>query len=174
MTFTTLAFELANFDLPGFIASTLAEDLGPTACDVTSQSVIPADARFSGVMDSRDAIIVAGLPIAAAFFQHLDSAMEIEILAQEGASVPKGSDLMRLSGNARAMLTAERAQHGPAPLRHRDDDEALCRGYRGHGLHPARYAQDHPRAARAGEICHADGRRDQPPHGALGCGDDQG
>jgi nicotinate-nucleotide pyrophosphorylase (carboxylating) len=65
--------------------------------------------RFSGTMDSRDAIVVAGLPIAAAFFRYLDPAMEIEVLAEEGASVAKGSDLMRLNGNARAMLTAERS-----------------------------------------------------------------
>jgi len=71
--------------------------------------VIPADARFSGVMDSRDAIVVAGLPVAAAFFRALDPAIEIEILAQEGENVAAGSDLMRLSGNARAMLTAERS-----------------------------------------------------------------
>ena len=60
-------------------------------------------------MDSRDAIVVCGLPIAAAFFRALDPAMNIEILADEGAVVAPGTDLMRLSGNARAMLTAERA-----------------------------------------------------------------
>ena len=106
-------FALAGFDLAAFVAATLAEDLGvglPSGGhDVTSESVIPADARFSGVMDSRDPITVAGLPIAAAFFRALDPAMEIEILVEEGAQVPAGSDLMRLSGNARAMLTAERA-----------------------------------------------------------------
>ncbi|MEY4998383.1 MAG: hypothetical protein RIS00_427, partial [Pseudomonadota bacterium] len=63
-----MAFELSGFDLVQFVAATLAEDLGPTGRDVTSESVIPADACFSGVMDSRDAITVAGLPIAAAFF----------------------------------------------------------------------------------------------------------
>lgn len=104
-----MRFTLPQFDLSAFIAATLAEDLGPTGRDVTSESVIPADARFSGVMDSRDAIIVAGLPIAMAFFKHLDPAMEIEMLFEDGASVPKGSDLLRLSGNARAMLTAERS-----------------------------------------------------------------
>ncbi len=104
-----MSFTLPQFDLSAFVASTLAEDLGPTGRDVTSESVIPADARFAGVMDSRDAIVVAGLPIAEAFFRHLDPAMEIELLAEEGASVPKASDLMRLSGNARAMLTAERS-----------------------------------------------------------------
>lgn len=105
----SMSFTLPQFDLTAFIAATLAEDLGPTGRDVTSESVIPADARFSGVMDSRDAIIVAGLPIALAFFRHLDPAMEIEMLVEDGASVPKGSDLLRLSGNARAMLTAERS-----------------------------------------------------------------
>jgi nicotinate-nucleotide pyrophosphorylase (carboxylating) len=104
-----MSFTLPQFDLTAFIAATLAEDLGPTGRDVTSESVIPADARFSGVMDSRDAIIVAGLPIAVAFFRHLDPAMAIEMLVEDGASVPKGSDLLRLSGNARAMLTAERS-----------------------------------------------------------------
>lgn len=104
-----MAFTLPQFDLDAFVAATLAEDLGPSRRDVTSESVIPADARFSGVMDSRDAIIVAGLPIAEAFFRHLDPMMQIELLASEGDSVPKGNDLMRLSGNARAMLTAERS-----------------------------------------------------------------
>ena len=106
-------FNLPGFDLPAFVAATLAEDLGEGlpggGHDVTSESVIPAGARFSGVMDSRDAIVVAGLPIAAAFFRHLDPAMEIEILVAEGSSAAPGTDLMRLTGNARAMLTAERS-----------------------------------------------------------------
>ena len=104
-----MTVSLPNYDLARFVCDTLAEDLGPSGRDVTSESVIPADARFSGMMDSRDAIIVAGLPIAAAFFRQLDPAMEIEILAEEGAAVEAGTDLMRLSGNARAMLTAERS-----------------------------------------------------------------
>ena len=107
------SFTLPGFDLARFVRATLDEDLGlglpGGGHDVTSESVIPADARFSGVMDSRDAIVVAGLPIAEAFFRALDPEMEIEVLAEEGASVPAGSDLMRLTGNARAMLTAERS-----------------------------------------------------------------
>ncbi len=106
-------FAIAGFDLDAFVSATLAEDLGEGwpggGHDVTSESVIPADARFAGVMDSRDAITVAGLPIAAAFFRKLDPAMAIEILVAEGTQVAAGSDLMRLSGNARAMLTAERS-----------------------------------------------------------------
>jgi len=103
-----VAFTLDRFDLDAFVASTLAEDLGDGGA-ITSAAVIPADAAFAGVMDSRDAIVVAGLPIAEAFFRALDPAVEIELLAGEGESVPGGSDLMRLRGNGRAMLTAERS-----------------------------------------------------------------
>jgi nicotinate-nucleotide pyrophosphorylase (carboxylating) len=108
-----MAFHLPGFDLTAFVAATLAEDLGDGlpggGRDVTSESVIPAEARFAGVMDSRDAITVCGLEIAAAFFRALDPAMRIEMLVEDGARVPAGSDLMRLEGNARAMLTAERS-----------------------------------------------------------------
>ena len=108
-----MSFVLERFDLPAFIASTLAEDLGgPVGAggrDVTSESVIPAEARFTGVMDSRDAVTVAGLPLAEAFFRALDPEVEIEILVGEGEQVSAGTDLMRLSGNARALLTAERS-----------------------------------------------------------------
>ncbi len=104
-----MSFDLAHFDLDAFIRATLAEDLGPAGLDVTSESVIPAGARFSGVMDSRNEIVVAGLPIALAFFRHLDPEMEIRLLATEGHGVAAGTDLMRLEGNARAMLTAERS-----------------------------------------------------------------
>jgi nicotinate-nucleotide pyrophosphorylase (carboxylating) len=101
-------FSLPAFDLDAFVRATLAEDLGAGG-DITSMATIPADARFGGVMDSRDAIIVAGLPIAEAFFRALDPVMTIEILVEEGTQVAPGGDLMRLSGNARAMLTAERS-----------------------------------------------------------------
>ena len=107
------AFTIPSFDLDAFVSATLAEDLGEGlpggGRDVTCHSVIPADARFTGVMESRDAITVCGLPIAAAFFLALDPAMEIEMLAHEGAQVAPGAALMRLTGNARAMLTAERS-----------------------------------------------------------------
>ena len=108
-----MAFELEGFDLIRFVNDTLAEDLGAGlpggGRDVTSESVIPADAGFAGVMDTRDAIHVAGLPIAEAFFRALDPDMTVEILVEEGASVPANTDLMRFEGNARAMLTAERS-----------------------------------------------------------------
>tara|TARA_R100001129_G_scaffold26136_1_gene17448 strand:+ start:2536 stop:3459 length:924 start_codon:yes stop_codon:yes gene_type:complete len=106
-------FTLPGFDLDAFVRTTLAEDLGEGlpggGRDVTSEAVIPADAKFTGVMDSRDPISVAGLPIAAAFFRALDPDCAIEQLIEDGAQVAPGTDLMRIEGNARALLTAERA-----------------------------------------------------------------
>ncbi len=107
------AFTLPGFDLDAFVGDILAEDLGAGLLggghDVTSESVIPADARFAGVMDTRDPIRVAGLPIAEAFFRALDPDIEIELLVADGDAVAAGTDLMRLTGSARAMLTAERS-----------------------------------------------------------------
>jgi nicotinate-nucleotide pyrophosphorylase (carboxylating) len=99
---------LPGFDLERFVRETLAEDLGE-AGDITSAAVIPEGARFSGVMASREAIVVAGLPIAEAFFRSLDAGVEIERLAEDGATVAAGAELLRLSGKGRAMLTAERS-----------------------------------------------------------------
>lgn len=103
-----MTFTLDRFPLDQFINATLAEDLGDHG-DITSNAVIPADARFSGVMDTRDDIVVAGLPLAEAFFRQLDPDVQIETLFAEGALAPKRSDLMRLKGNGRALLTAERS-----------------------------------------------------------------
>ncbi|MDO6414831.1 carboxylating nicotinate-nucleotide diphosphorylase [Sphingomonas sp. BIUV-7] len=97
-----------GFDIDAFVAATLAEDMGPSG-DITAAAVIPADARFSGVMAAREAIAVAGLPIAEAFFRALDPAVEIETLAAEGDRVAAATVLMRIAGNARALLTAERS-----------------------------------------------------------------
>jgi len=99
---------LAGFDIDRFVAATLAEDLG-TIGDITSAAVIPAEARFAGVMDSRDAITVAGLTLADAFFRALDPDVRIEHLVEDGQAVAAGTELMRIEGRARAMLTAERS-----------------------------------------------------------------
>jgi nicotinate-nucleotide pyrophosphorylase (carboxylating) len=60
-------------------------------------------------MNCREPIVVAGLDVAAAFFRELDPHVRIESLASGGDAVPAGAILMRLEGNARAMLAAERS-----------------------------------------------------------------
>jgi len=97
-----------NFDLDEFVTRVLAEDLGKGG-DVTSAATIAADARFTAAMNARQALVAAGVEIASAFFRALDPAVEIELLAKDGDRVEHGTTLMRLGGNARAMLAAERS-----------------------------------------------------------------
>ena len=97
----------AGFDLDAFVRQALAEDLGAGG-DVTSAATIPADARFTAQMNCREPIVVAGLEIAAAFFSALDAEVKVEQLVADGDKAEAGTVLMRLTGNARAMLAAER------------------------------------------------------------------
>jgi len=103
-----VSWSLTGFDLDAFVAATLAEDLGE-AGDITSAAVIPVEARFTGMMATREPIVVAGLPIAEAFFRRLDPEVEFERVAEEGGWIAAGGTLLRLRGRARAMLTAERS-----------------------------------------------------------------
>jgi nicotinate-nucleotide pyrophosphorylase (carboxylating) len=98
----------AGFDLDAFVRQVLAEDLGAGG-DVTSAATIPAGARFTAEMNCREQIVVAGLEIAAAFFRALDADIEIVLQVADGDKVDPGTVLMRLTGNARAMLAAERS-----------------------------------------------------------------
>src|SRR3954468_18584311 len=102
-----VSFRLDRFDLDPFVTATLAEDLGEGG-DITSAAVIPADARFDGVMRTREQIVVAGLAIAQAFFAVLDPEARIARAVEDGAAAGAGDVLLRVSGKARALLTAER------------------------------------------------------------------
>jgi nicotinate-nucleotide pyrophosphorylase (carboxylating) len=97
-----------GFDLDDFVRRTLAEDLG-SGGDVTSKATIAGDARFTAEMRARQHIVVAGLDIAAAFFQALDGQVGIELPVRDGDKIEAGTTLMRLDGSARSMLTAERS-----------------------------------------------------------------
>ena len=98
----------SGFDLDDFVQRTLAEDLGQGG-DVTSAATIAEDARFSADMNCREPIVVAGIEIAEAFFRKLDAQVELEVLVSDGDRLSAGTVLMRLTGGARAMLTAERS-----------------------------------------------------------------
>jgi nicotinate-nucleotide pyrophosphorylase (carboxylating) len=97
-----------DFQLDAFIRAVLAEDLG-IAGDVTSSATIAADATLTAEMNCRQAITVAGIDIAAAFFHALDPDVEIEMFVNDGDQLDSGTVLMRLRGDARAMLAAERS-----------------------------------------------------------------
>ncbi len=101
-------FALPGFDLDRYVRETLAEHFGAGG-DVTSVGEVPGEARFRGSINAREQIVVAGLPIAEAFFRALDPEAAVERLVEDGARVAAGAGLMRIEGRARALLTAERA-----------------------------------------------------------------
>jgi nicotinate-nucleotide pyrophosphorylase (carboxylating) len=97
-----------QFDVNEFVRRVLAEDMG-SGGDITSAATIAPVARFTAEMNCRQPIVVAGLEIAAAFFRSLDRQVRIEKLVNDGELVEAGTVLMRLEGDARAMLSAERS-----------------------------------------------------------------
>ncbi len=93
-------------EIEDFIARALAEDIG--AGDITSEAVIPQDARLSAEMRCREGLIVAGLDIALGVFRKLVRGCRIDVLMKDGQRAIAGAVLARIEGPARPMLTAER------------------------------------------------------------------
>jgi nicotinate-nucleotide pyrophosphorylase (carboxylating) len=115
-----------DFDVEEFVRRVLAEDLG-SGGDVTSKATIDENSRFTAELNARQPIVVAGLELAAAFFRVLDGGVQIDSPAKDGDQVSAGTTLMCLSGNARAMLTAERSALNT--LQHLSGIATLTRGY---------------------------------------------
>jgi nicotinate-nucleotide pyrophosphorylase (carboxylating) len=84
----------------------LAEDVG--SGDVTTLATVPETAMATAVMKARESLVVAGLAVAEAAFHELSPALETGRVIQDGQAVKAGQDLLRISGPARAILTAER------------------------------------------------------------------
>lgn len=89
------------------IRSALAEDLG-RAGDITTDSIIPADAVATARIAARKDGRVAGLDAALIAFRLLDPGVAVEIAVADGGDVRPGGIIATLSGSARALLTAER------------------------------------------------------------------
>lgn len=100
--------DIRGFDLDDFVQRVLAEDLGAGG-DVTSKATIGDAARFTAEMNCREPIVAAGLDIAVDFFRALDPRIGVDRLVSDGDKVDSGTVLLRLDGQARAMLTAERS-----------------------------------------------------------------
>ena len=115
-----------DFDLDDFLRRVLGEDLGEEG-DVTSRATIGADARFSATMNCREPITIAGIGIAVAFFRALDGDVIVEQPVADGDFVSAGTTLLRLEGNARAMLAAERSALNT--LQHLSGIATLARRY---------------------------------------------
>ena len=84
----------------------LEEDIGRG--DATTVATIAADQRARGVILAKSALVVAGLDVAAETFRHLDPHVVVEVLWGDGSRVTANEPIAFVTGNARALLTAER------------------------------------------------------------------
>ena len=85
----------------------LEEDLG-RAGDVTSDAVIPPGTRMRAQMRARRAGVAAGLDAAWLAFALVDPGLAIDRPAADGDRLAPGDVLLRVEGEARAILAAER------------------------------------------------------------------
>ena len=85
----------------------LSEDLADRG-DTTSKSVIPADARAFGVLYAKSDCVLAGLAVAEAVFKKLAPECEFKYSLHDGDKCSAKTVIAEITGNAVAMLTAER------------------------------------------------------------------
>lgn len=89
------------------VRAALAEDLGLQG-DITTNATVPATARAKAVIAARTDGVIAGLQLAEASFRALDPNVMFEIVTQDAKKTSAGSVIARVTGQARALLTAER------------------------------------------------------------------
>jgi len=94
---------MINLDL---VKAALAEDLAG-GVDVTSVATIAADAQLQAEFVARESGVVVGIEMAKAVLTEV-GVDGIEVLIQDGTSVNAGDVLIKVFGNARAILLAER------------------------------------------------------------------
>ena len=93
--------------LEPIVRAALLEDLG-RAGDITSDAIVPVDARVEAVIAARQPGVVAGLEAALLAFELVEPALRIERVAADGARIGRGDMVARISGPARGILAAER------------------------------------------------------------------
>ena len=98
--------DLNPLELRKMIERCLCEDIG--ASDITTNSLVRADAVSRGYIIARENGVVAGLPLAEMVFQILDPGIEFHALVPDGHKIEPGMVLAEISGSARVILSGER------------------------------------------------------------------
>jgi nicotinate-nucleotide pyrophosphorylase (carboxylating) len=98
---------LARIMVEPLVRAALLEDLGG-AGDLTTDAIVPAGLAARAAMVARETGVVAGLDLAKLAFALIDSNIAMQVEMDDGATVPTGGVIARVSGPARGILTAER------------------------------------------------------------------
>ncbi|MBV9108790.1 MAG: carboxylating nicotinate-nucleotide diphosphorylase [Gemmatimonadetes bacterium] len=88
------------------IEAALAEDVG--GGDFSTLWTVPADRRAIARITAKASGVIAGSEVAAEVFRRVDPSLSIDTIAADGTAVEPGDEVMRISGPAASILTAER------------------------------------------------------------------
>ncbi|WP_243227478.1 carboxylating nicotinate-nucleotide diphosphorylase [Microbacterium sp. CIAB417] len=97
---------LTSATIDRVVAAALEED-APWG-DVTSETLIPADAVATASLAAREAGVFSGGAVFAAAFRLVDPRTRVELLLADGEEFEAGAALATVTGPARSVLTAER------------------------------------------------------------------
>ena len=103
----TAIVPLPDVMLEPLVRAALLEDLG-RAGDLTTDTIVPPNARASMTIRARQPGVVAGLDLARLAFCLIDPAIDLAIEKPDGTALQSGDVVGRLEGPARGLLTAER------------------------------------------------------------------
>lgn len=98
---------LPDVMLEPLVRMALLEDLG-RAGDLTTDTIVPADARDELRLMARQEGVLAGLDLARLAFTLMDARMEFDVSCADGTLLKPGMEIARIRGKSRAILSAER------------------------------------------------------------------
>ena len=101
-----LRFPYHQDELRNLVRSALEED--EAFNDLTTIATVVSDRHARGQLVSRADGVLCGVPLAVEAFRQLDPKVTIRVDLEDGARLRKGSNILYLSGHARALLAAER------------------------------------------------------------------
>lgn len=96
-----------SFDLAAHIRTALAEDLND-AGDLTAEYFLDPKVQSSALIVSREPGVLAGIDAARETFAQVDAALAVETFLNDGATLEVGTAVLKVSGCATSMVTAER------------------------------------------------------------------
>lgn len=97
---------LTDADLDALIHRALREDVGPG--DVTTLATVDAETTATAQLLAKADGVLAGLYVARRVFRLLDPSLEVTWHRADGDAVTAGTEVGRIAGRARSILTAER------------------------------------------------------------------
>ena len=98
--------QLNNKEIRAAVKKALAEDIGRG--DVTTLATVSKNLNVVALMRAREPLVIAGIEFAEIAFREFSSKIKIRKLSRDRQKLAAGRTLLKISGPARAVLSAER------------------------------------------------------------------